>query len=149
MLKVVHGHAKSSGFFVANSCLLSSSLHGCTSPTSGNLSKILTLLTSLCLELGRTSCNNSGDLGTVTEDSGAKVLLMQWISQLLDTCKPCTAQLNQSEIFQRFLESAVELCTSVPSHAVETVLSALLDLPEITLKVIRLLILAFKLLILN
>lgn len=130
----MHGHAKSSGFFVANSCLLSSSLHGCTSPTSGNLSKILTLLTSLCSELGRTSSNSNGDLGS---DSGAKVLLMQWIGQLLDTCKPCTAQLNQSEIFQRFLESAVELCTCVPSHAVESVLSALLDLPEITLKVIH------------
>ena len=129
---MVHGHAKSSGYFVANSCLLASSLHGCTSPTSGNLSKILTLLTSLCLELGRTGGGGNGDIGS---DSGTKVLLMQWIGQLLDTCKPCTAQLNQSDIFQRFLESAVELCTSVSSQAVESVLSALLDLPEITLKV--------------
>ncbi len=133
ILRVLHSHAKSHTHFVANSCLLvnaasgNKNLHGCISPTSGNLSLILSLLTDLCTELNVTStCEAS------------KILLLQWSGQLLDTCKPCTSQLNQSELFQRFLSSVVDFCGSASIRhpfAVESVLSSLLDLPEITLKV--------------
>ena len=131
---MLHGHAKSHSHFVANSCLLmnaasgNKNLHGCVSPTSGNLSLILTLLTDLCLELSRTStCESS------------KILLLQWSGQLLETCKPCTSQLNQSELFQHFLASVVKFCDSTSAHqpfAVESVISCLLDLPDITKKVL-------------
>ncbi|EFX69271.1 hypothetical protein DAPPUDRAFT_228726, partial [Daphnia pulex] len=132
ILRVLHCHAKSHSHFVANSCLLvnaasgSKSLHGCISPTSGNLSLILNLLTDLCLEFSR-----------ISTCEASKILLLQWSGQLLDTCKPCTSQLNQSELFQRFLSSVVGFCESTSAHhpfAVELLLSSLLDLPEITLK---------------
>lgn len=133
ILRVLHCHAKSHSHFVANSCLLinassgSKNLHGCISPTSGNLSLILNLLADLCRGLQRTStCEAS------------KILLLQWSGQLLETCKPCTSQLNQSELFQRFLSSLVEFCESACTRhpsAVELLLSSLLDLPEITAKV--------------
>jgi len=130
---VLYCHAKSHSHFVANSCLLvnaasgSKNLHGCVSPTSGNLSLILNLLTDLCLELSR-----------ISTCEASKILLLQWSGQLLDTCKPCTSQLNQSELFQRFLSSVVGLCESTSARhpfAVEVLLSSFLDLPEITLKV--------------
>lgn len=130
---MLHSHARSHGHFVANSCLLvnaasgNKNMHGCLSPTSGNLSLILNLLTDLCLELnGMTTCEAS------------KILLLQWSGLLLETCKPCTSQLNQSELFQRFLSSVVTFCESASIRhpfAVQPVLSSLLDLPEITLKV--------------
>jgi hypothetical protein len=105
----------------------SKNLHGCISPTSGNLSLILNLLTDLCLELSR-----------ISTCEASKILLLQWSGQLLETCKPCTSQLNQSELFQRFLSSVVGFCESTSAHhpfAVELLLSSLLDLPDITLKV--------------
>ncbi|KAK4015632.1 hypothetical protein OUZ56_030607 [Daphnia magna] len=132
ILRVLHCHAKSHSHFVANSCLLinassgSKNLHGCISPTSGNLSLILNLLADLCLGLHRAStCEAS------------KILILQWSGQLLDTCKPCTSQLNQSELFQRFLSSVVGFCESACSRhpfAVELLLVSLLDLPDITVK---------------
>ena len=132
---MLHDHARSHSHFVANSCLLvnaasgNKNLPGCVSPTSGNLSLILTLLTDLCTELlpaGVSMCRAS------------KILILQWSGQLLDTCKPCTSQLNQSELFQRFLSSVVGFCATASARhpfAVELVLSSLLDLPEMTLNV--------------
>ena len=137
MLRVLHGHSKSHSHFVANSCLLggqSKNLHGCTSPTSGNLSLILSLLSDLCVQLGDSSAKVAG-----SSSSSAQELLLQWICQLLDTCKPCTTQLNTSDIFQRFLTCVVTFCCASASARryqlpVHSVLSALLDLPDVTFK---------------
>ena len=68
----------------------------------------------------------------------SKILILHWSGQLLDTCKPCTSQLNQSELFQRFISSVVGFCATASARhpfAVESVLSSLLDLPEMTLSV--------------
>lgn len=138
MLRVVYSHSKSHGHFVANSCLLATAtggsvnFHGANSPTSGNLSHILKLLTDLCTVLG-----DSSEVSKST--SAARGLLLQWIGHLLETCKPCTPQLSLSEVFQRFLLSVVTFCNLSASSRtqlpLDSVLSALLDLPVITIKV--------------
>lgn len=140
ILRVVHCHSKSHGHFVANSSLLantagsSKSFQACNSPTSGNLSLILTLLTDLCSELSRPV-----EHVTCATSSAARELLIEWTSQLLETCKPCTPQLSVSDLFQRFLSSIVGFCyasaTIRSPLKLDSVLSALSDLPEIILKV--------------
>ena len=134
---MLHSHAKSHNHFVANSVLVNANTTGMKSlqfdscsPTSGNLSVILQLLTDLCAEL-----KNRDDHGAV------KLLLLQWSSQLLTTCKPCTLQLNSSELFQRFLTAVVQLCLSEKStnpqltQGINSLLDSVLDLPELSLKV--------------
>ena len=89
-------HAKNHSYFVANSELVNASsgmksLHS-ISPTSRNLSVLLRLLTNLCSELK--DCRAE----TVT-----KILVLQWSTDLVTTCKPCTSQLSKAQVFKLFI----------------------------------------------
>lgn len=135
VLTVLHSHAKSHGHFVANSCLLVNStsvagknvnilLPGCQSPTSGNLSLILNLLTDLCRNLTGTARSSHS-------------LVLQWCTQLLDTCRPCIGQLMaRSDLFVQFLSSSIDFCGGSARHhhplAVHSLLSSLVQLPDVT-----------------
>lgn len=130
---MLYSHSKSHGHFVANSSLVNTScggksLHG-VSPTSGNLSSILSLLSDICIELNARSL------------SLLKLLLLQWASELLIACKPCTTQLSRSDLFQRFLVAVARFATLDTANqqtlalATRSLLTSLLDLPDIMLQV--------------
>ena len=134
LLRVLQSHARNHSYFVANSELVNAtsamtSLHG-MSPTSRNLSLLLRLLTHLCIQL------KSPEATTVT-----RILLLHWSTDLLLTCKPCTAQLSQAAVFQQFLAAIVHFCSmdvadhAESSRAVKALLEVIFDLPDILLDV--------------